>query len=361
MRLLLFNLVTDADDPILGFTSNWIAALAKRVEAIHVITMRAGRIQVPGNVTVHSVGKERGHSEPRRVVEFYRNLTRVLFRHNIDVCFSHMMPLFTVLAAPLLKARGIPVVTWYAHPRVTLTLRLGHHLSDRVVSSLSTTYPYKKDRLHVVGQGIDTDLFCPQADISPSEPPTILCVGRLSPVKGQMTLIEAAALLSSRLGRPFLVRMIGGPAVAEDNVYADMLARRIKELSLEGTVELCPPIPMGALPSHYCHAAVHVNLTPNGSGDKTALEAMSCGIPSITSNEGFCTTLGSYADRLLIRQSDPVHLAGRLEEMLSLSPHERSLIGNYLRARVSNMHSLEGLGSRLIALFQEVSQDPSKS
>ena len=85
MHLLMFNLATDADDPILGFASGWIAALAKRVEVVHVITMRAGRVDVPGNVRVYSVGKEKGYSEPRRAAEFYRHLIRVLRRDHIDV------------------------------------------------------------------------------------------------------------------------------------------------------------------------------------------------------------------------------------------------------------------------------------
>ena len=123
VRLLLFNLVTDIDDPILGFTTRWISALAKGLEFIHVITMRAGRIVVPSNVAVYSVGKEKGFSEPRRVVEFYRYLMQTLRNDHVDVCFSHMMPIFSVLAAPLLRIKNIPIVTWYAHPSCTLTLK----------------------------------------------------------------------------------------------------------------------------------------------------------------------------------------------------------------------------------------------
>ena len=62
IRLLWFNLATDADDPILGFTTSWIRAVAERIEFLHVITMRAGRVDVPGNVRVYSVGKEKNYS-----------------------------------------------------------------------------------------------------------------------------------------------------------------------------------------------------------------------------------------------------------------------------------------------------------
>jgi hypothetical protein len=163
MRLLWFNLATDVDDPILGFTTGWIQALAARVECIHVITMRAGRVEVPRNVRVHSVGKEKGYSEPRRAVMFYRQLFRILREERIDVCFSPMMPLFIILAAPVLMRKRIPIVTWYAHPSLTRTLKLAHRLSDYIVTSLPTAYPYKHDKLRVIGQGIDTDLFVPDA------------------------------------------------------------------------------------------------------------------------------------------------------------------------------------------------------
>lgn len=125
MRLLLFNLATDLDDPILGFTGRWICALAARVEVIHVITMRVGKVEVPQNVRVYSVGKEKGYSEPRRAAAFYRQLLRIVRQERIDMCFSHMMPLFTILAAPVLKGKGIPIITWYAHRQVTCTLKLG--------------------------------------------------------------------------------------------------------------------------------------------------------------------------------------------------------------------------------------------
>ena len=71
-RLLLFNLATDADDVALGFAISWITELSKHVKAIDVITMRVGRYALPENVCVYSVGKEKGYSEPRRFIEFYR-------------------------------------------------------------------------------------------------------------------------------------------------------------------------------------------------------------------------------------------------------------------------------------------------
>jgi hypothetical protein len=41
-RLLLFNLATDDQDPLLAFTVDWVRALAERVPYVEVVTMRSG-------------------------------------------------------------------------------------------------------------------------------------------------------------------------------------------------------------------------------------------------------------------------------------------------------------------------------
>ena len=350
MKLLLFNLATDADDPILGFTTRWIQALAKRVEFIHVITMRAGKVEVPENVQVYSVGKEKGYSEPRRAVEFYRHLFRVLREDCIDACFSHMIPIFTILAAPVLKAKRIPIVTWYAHPSLTWILKLAHHLSDRMVASVATAYPYRKDKLVVVGQGIDTDFFCPNGS-HPEEPPMILCVGRLSPVKDHPTLIRAAALLRERYQKPFRVVILGGPAGPRDEPYARSLHQLVEELNLRDIVSFHPPVPQSTLLNWYRRCTVLVNMTPTGSGDKVVWEVMACGRPCLAANEGFRETMGEYAESLLFSYGDPASLAERLLWLLHLPPEEIQRIGIFLRGRVILFHSLDGLVERLVKLL----------
>ncbi|MEM2002660.1 MAG: glycosyltransferase family 4 protein, partial [Candidatus Methanomethylicaceae archaeon] len=320
------------------------------------ITMRAGRIEVPENVRVYSVGKEKGYSEPRRAVEFYRLLFRILREDRIDACFSHMIPIFTVLAAPVLKAKGIPIVTWYAHPSLTWILKLAHHLSDKMVASVTTAYPYRHDKLVVVGQGIDTGLFCPDERIKPDNPPMILCVGRLSPVKDHPTLIRAVALLRQRWEKPFRVVILGGPARPQDEPYVCSLHRLVEDLDLQDIVTFHPPVPMTQLPNWYRRCTVHVNMTPTGSGDKVAWEAMACGKPCVAANEGFRETMGKWACQLLFKYSSSEDLAGKLQWLLELDQTEHQRIGEELRQNVIRLHSLSTLVARLIAILQEVRQ-----
>jgi glycosyltransferase involved in cell wall biosynthesis len=264
-----------------------------------------------------------------------------------------MIPIFTVLAAPVLKVKKIPIVTWYLHPSLTFILKLAHHLSDKMISALETSYPYRKDKLIVVGHGIDTDLFCPDGSL-PEEPPMILCVGRLSPVKDHPTLIRAAALLRERLKKPFRVVILGGPAGPKDEPYVRSLHQLVEELNLQDIVSFHPPVPQSALPNWYRRCTVHVNLTPTGSGDKVAWEAMACAKPCLVANEGFRETLGEYSNILFFRYNDSIDLASKLSLILDLPFPEQKCIGQYLRERVVQIHSLDKLVMRLTNVFSMI-------
>jgi glycosyltransferase involved in cell wall biosynthesis len=352
VRLLVFNLVTDADDPILGFTTRWLAALAEHCERIEVITMRAGRLALPSNVRVLSAGAERGFSEPRRALEFYRHL-RFVLRTRVDACFSHMMPLFSAMAGPVLRARGIPIVTWYAHPNRHTVLKIAHVFSNRMVTSLPSTYPWRRDKLEVIGQGIDTELF--SRGNEPDEPPLLLCVGRLSAVKDHPTLFRACARLRADGAPPFTVALVGDVPSGSSPRYADGLRRLAAELSLDDVVRFEGQVSLDQLPAWYRRCTVHVNLTQTGSGDKVVWEAMSCGRPCVVANSGFSETLGRYAPRLSFRYGDDAHLAACLRDVLALAPAERREIGSYLREQVERLHGLDRLARRIVTLCGSLS------
>src|SRR2546430_1831582 len=107
MRLLIVTQAVDRADPILGFFHRWIEGFASRVEHVSVIGQRVGEYSLPPNVSVHSLGKERGLSRWRQTILFWRLLWR--HRHEYDAVFVHMVPLWVVLGGPLWLFRGTPV------------------------------------------------------------------------------------------------------------------------------------------------------------------------------------------------------------------------------------------------------------
>lgn len=352
MRILVFNLATDADDPLLNFAVGWLDALARRVTSVHVITMRQGRASVPANVHLCSVGKERGYSEIRRLVRFYQNLLSILRTTQIDVCFAHMMPLFTVLAAPILQALRIPTVLWYAHRQVTPMLRLAHSLATCVVSVNSESYPYRQDKLIPVGHGIDINLFAPGLK-PPAPAPLLLSVARIAPIKDPLTLVEAVSLLRQAGYRVQCVLV--GPILPQHHTYAAHIQQQIVQRGLQDDISLLGPMASGDVVQYYQRCWLHITTAPaDHSVDKAGLEALACGRPTLASAKSFRETLGVWAEQLLFRQGDAADLSRKIAFLLDLTPGERTAIGLSLRQRVIELHSLERLADRLIAVFEQV-------
>ena len=93
-------------------------------------------------------------------------------------------------------------------------------------------------------------------------------------------------------------------------------------------------------------------MTPTGSGDKVAWEAMACGVMSIVANEGFKDTLGIYADRCVYDYGNAESLTDRLKWALSLPDSERTAIGAYF-AQTGTKPCMVSTGSRksLVTIF----------
>lgn len=343
-HLLVFNLATDADDPILGFTTRWLNELAKHYDTLDVVTMRAGRLAVAENVAVYSVGKERGASEPVRALRFYAILARLLRRKRYERCFAHMMPLFAVMGAPLLKAARVPILLWYTHRQSHRILRLAERAAWRVVTASQDSFPFPTPKLHVVGHGIDTALYAP-AEAPALEPFQVMQVARLSPIKHQATLLAATVDL------PVRVVLVGDALTAEDADYAAGLRRQAADPARSAPVTFTgalPPEQIIAL-AHRSHVAV--NLSPQGLFDKAALEAMACGLPTVVASDGFNGLLGAHQAALRVAHPTDVDgLRARLCDLMAMSPAQRRQIGADLRAGVVAQHSLPALVARLAAM-----------
>jgi glycosyltransferase involved in cell wall biosynthesis len=346
VNLLLCNLATDADDPILGFTQDWIRALAARVARVDVVTMRSGRLALPANATVYSVGKERGYSEARRAVEFYRVLHRLHWLRGYDACFAHMMPLFAVMAAPVLRARRIPLTLWYTHPSTSPLLRVAVRVADVVVTASPESINVPTTKLVVTGHGIDTARFSPAQAHDPGGRFDIVSVGRIAPIKGLEMLIDAASTLSRQLANELHVTFVG-PVAPADEPYARGLVQRVADAGLDGTVEFTGSMARDTLPAVLRDSSVAVNLTPRGGFDKAVLEAMSCGTPVVTTSDSFRPLFEEAGAADLLVRGGADELAATLRAVADLDHGERAALGARLRQAVVDHHSLDRLAERL--------------
>jgi len=349
-RLLLFNLRTDLDDHILGFTSGWIAALLAHYDAVDVITMHRGRTAFDGRVRVYSLGRERGWAAPLRLLAFYGHLLRLLPSRRYQAVFSHMTPLLSVLAAPLLALFRLRLVTWYTHRQRHPQIIWAARLSWRVVSAVESSFPIPTPKLRALGHGIPTDFFTPVADedAPADEPPLLALVARLTPIKRQHLLIEALALADPQAR----LVLVGGVPDGYEADYARQLRAQAAALGLGERLIFAGEQTPDQVRAWYRRAALAFNLSPVGLFDKAALEGMACAVPTLVCNPAFAPLLGAQGAALLLPEDlEAPQLAQAIRAWLARPAAERRGLGLALRRAVVEQHSLERLAARLARLL----------
>lgn len=351
MRLLMITQKLDAADPILAFTLDWVRELAARVEHLDVICLEdytsAG--ELPPNVSSHSLGKDRGKNRIRELLTFYQLLIRLA--PTVDAYFSHMVPRYTWLAAPIAGLFQIPQYLWYTHRTDSVELRLATMLCRAVFSAVPDSFPFATAKLNAVGHGINLQLFASDPTVQQATPPLIVQVARLMPIKHQATLIQAADQLKS-MGLAFHIAVIGSVPPGQDQTYLESLQQLVASCGLEDTITFTG----GLLPEQVLHylrqASIAVNLSPPGLFDKAALESMIVGVPTVVSNAAFDGLLRDH--RAALRIDSPTDVAGlvtALSALLTSSADDRRLLALDIQGRARTAHSLDGLMDRLVTLI----------
>jgi glycosyltransferase involved in cell wall biosynthesis len=302
MRILLINFVMDRNSPVLAWQHSVALRLAAKCERVVVLTEGMGECALPANVEVHRV--PRILTTPLRMLgaKWLMNIPVWSWcaREGFDAAFLHMNADWAYRLAPCWRQFGIPVLLWYAHGTVTNRLRRAHDHAARVVTSTPEGFRIPSSKVRVIGQGIDTDLFT--LPVSRPDNATIVAVGRVSRRKSLDLMVETLAWLKTNAPQyPFRLRIIGPTLTRDDRAFAAELADTVKRRGdLASRVTFEGPRAMGELPAIYGSAFLHVNLSETGSMDKTILESLACGCPTLTSNASAFPLLEAFPE-LIVR------------------------------------------------------------
>lgn len=142
-----------------------------------------------------------------------------------------------------------------------------------------------QDRLSFLPNGIDTDRFHPVADVAaaraklgiPAEEFVIAYVAYLRPKKGHGTALEAVAGARDK-GVPVRLLVVG------DGEQRDVLGRRVREMGLEQHVTFCGKV--ADVREFLWAADIAMLLSESEGAPGSVTEAMSCGLPVITTDVG---------------------------------------------------------------------------
>ena len=300
MRLLILTQKVDIDDDVLGFFHQWIVEFARHCESVLVICLEQGEYKLPDNVRVMSLGKEKYSCDSnslysyliRRFVlgfNFYKLIWQE--RGSYDKVFVHMNKEYVVLGGPLWRLWGKQTVLWYNHVYGNIWARLAGGLATKVLFTSSYSFFSRINKSEIMPAGIDTDYIKMELGVE-KEANSILCLGRLAPIKNIEVLLDAVEILKNKRVQ-FRLNIVG-VAIERDSEYEVMLKAKVKNSGLSDQVKFYGSVPYRDVSDIFMKNQVYVNLTNSGSLDKTTLEGMSAEEIALVSND--------YYKQLLLKQ-----------------------------------------------------------
>jgi glycosyltransferase involved in cell wall biosynthesis len=339
-RVIFVTQQIDPEHPNLAAATAMVRALAERVDEVIVIALRAVPGVLPDNCTVHVIGASR---RSLRGLKYELALLRSLNPRPIGL-IAHMSPIYAVLAAPLLRPLGVPVVLWFTHWKPSRLLRLAEIMSNAVVSVARGSFPLPSDKVIPIGHGIDMSQFPCQDHGDASPPLRALALGRTSPAKGLEAIVRA--ILIVRAQGIDVELEIRGPSETDEErehlVYLQTLA--------SDAVRVEPPIARTRLPEAFAHTDVLVNNTAEGSLDKVVFEACASCLPVLASNPSFVVLL---EEELRFDRNDVDGIARGLTWMAGRTVEQRRELGRDLRRRVEQDHSSDTWAERILTVVED--------
>lgn len=334
-KLVFVTQVVDPSDPNLGATCAKIAALARRVDEIVVLCDRGEEGVLPANCRLRVFGAP---SRSSRAARYVRALADELRSPPIAVV-AHMIPLYVVVAAPLVRTRRIPLLLWYSHWKSHALLRAAVGVSTAVVTVDERSFPFRSRKVHAIGHGIDVSEFpCQPARASAGQPLRVMSLGRYTPPKKLEELIEGVRIARDR-GVDTRIDLYGTTGAPKLDAYKQELEQMIARLGYGEFATVGGPIPRTEVPSAY--AAADVVASNFFSPDKIVLEAGSSCRPVVASQAAFDGLFAGIEPPLMFERGRPETLADRIEALGRLDDDERHAIGRELRERVQAEHSVE--------------------
>lgn len=223
-------------------------------------------------------------------------------------------------------------VRWFLYRLIGTVAAVNYRFADQISPVCADNARWEAwwgtppDRIRVIYNGADPEKFYPRVGIEPkTKRPVVANVGLIFPLKGQLDLIEAAALVREQVP-DVEVRLYGS---ASDEAYYEQCKARVRALQLEGTVVFA-----GSTSTPWeIYRAVDLIAMPSLSDafPYTVIEAMLSGAAIVA------TDVGGVREALaetgvLVRPRQPAELAAAITALLR-SPEERARVGVAARAR----------------------------
>lgn len=235
--------------------------------------------------------------------------------------------------------------------RVTKELKHIITVSKHSQKDIASAFGVDAEAIRLVYNGIDTDVFSPQADV-PRESAMLLATASADqPLKGLHYLLKAFADL--RMARPELTLIVVGRPKE-----GGATERLIKRLKLADSLEFVHGISTEELVTLYNRATVAVVPSLYEGFGLPAGEAMACGTALVSADGGALPEVAGDA-AIVVPAADSDALRDAIATLLD-DPEYRARLGAQGRARIERLFSWKVAAQELTGFYREVIVDANR-
>lgn len=164
-KLLITTQIVDQDSDVLGAFHDWIKELAQHCSQVSVICLYKGKTNLPPNVRVFSLGKEKNTINIKYLayIKYLWNFYRYLWhlRKDYNNVFVHMNTYPIFLAGLYWRLTKRKIILWKTHPATNnWNIRIALLIVNKVLGASKKAFAFSNHpKFKAVGHGINTDLF----------------------------------------------------------------------------------------------------------------------------------------------------------------------------------------------------------
>ncbi len=238
---------------------------------------------------------------------------------------------------------------WYAFTKMQTRVakRMNRVMTVSESSKIDIAADHKVDpnRIHVVPVGVDPDLFAPVSGVERKPGMLVTTASADVAMKGLKYLLEATAKLKTE--RDVELVIIGKPS--DGGASTDV----IDELGLTDCVSWVHGVSDDRIVELYSEAQIAVVPSLYEGFSLPAIEAMSCGVPLVTTTGGALPEVAGPHDETCFQvpPGDSEALASMIGKVLD-SPESRSRVGENGRQRVIENWSWHHTALRTVEQYQ---------
>src|SRR4030042_7150594 len=216
-------------------------------------------------------------------------------------------------------------------------------VSQTARSHIADTFKISEDKIRVVYNGIDADIFSPSKKIARLDNRLLVVISRDTPVKGLRFMLEALAVLRQKHDLELVV-----VAKGTDNRTTQRL---ITTLGIKDYVKIIDEIDTPELVNQYRLASLVIVPSVYEGFGLPAAEAMACGAPTVSTTAGALPEVGGGAG-ILVPPADVKALVNVISTLI-VNPDKRKHLSHIGRQRIVQTFNWQNTAKRTVDVYTE--------